>query len=69
MVCRACSLILRNQRRAQANSMAKIARPVGMTSVAGPGSTIIATPTSKTVPPTMETTMRRAVLYVYDTTC
>ena len=69
IVCRACTLTLRNQRRAQANSSAKIARPAGITTVAGPGSTIIAIPTSKTVPPTMATIMRLAVLYVYDTTC
>src|SRR5437763_5258567 len=38
-------------RRAQANSVARIARPIGMTINAGPGKTIKATPISRTVPP------------------
>ena len=35
-------------------------RPSGMTTIAGPGKTIIATPISTTLPPMTATTMRRA---------
>src|SRR2546423_3348685 len=38
-------------RCAQANSVAKIARPMGITMKAGPGRTISATPIKRTVPP------------------
>lgn len=42
----------RNQRRAQANSIARIASPAGITMNAGPGSKIMAIPMASTVPPT-----------------
>src|SRR5205085_2894388 len=38
-------------RRAQANSVARIARPIGITIKAGPGRTISAMPMRRTVPP------------------
>ena len=38
-------------RRAQVNSVAKIASPIGITIKAGPGRTISAMPINKTVPP------------------
>jgi len=41
------------QRRAHTNSVAKIANPAGITTTAGPGRMIIATPISTTVPPMM----------------
>jgi hypothetical protein len=54
------ALTLRNQRRAHAYSTPRIASPSGITTSAGPGSTIIATPIASTVPPTTEIAMRRA---------
>jgi len=41
----------RSQRRAHANSIPRIASPAGITTKAGPGSTIMKTPISTTVPP------------------
>src|SRR4051794_30065409 len=41
--------------RAQANSVARIASPIGMTMNAGPGKTINATPIKRTVPPIIAT--------------
>ena len=49
-----------SQRRAQANSVARMASPAGTTISAGPGVTIMSTPRITTVPPTMRTTMVRA---------
>ena len=48
----------RSHRLAQANSIARIASPAGMTMKAGPGSTTNAMPKASTVPPTTVTTMR-----------
>jgi len=45
------SAAFRSRVLAQANSVARIARPAGMRISAGPGSRIIAIPTSKTVAP------------------
>lgn len=42
---------LRNARRAQINSVARIAIPPAMTRAPGPGKTSIATPIKRTVPP------------------
>src|SRR5512139_396684 len=50
----------RSRRRAQTNSVARIARPAGITTNAGPGRTIIATPIATTVPPTTSTIERHA---------
>jgi hypothetical protein len=47
---------------AQKNSVAKIPNPKGMTTTAGPGSTIMATPTSRTVNPITATAILRACL-------
>ena len=55
----------RNNRRAQTNSVASMARPIGIMIVAGPGSTIMAIPISSTDPPTTITISRQAVLKVY----
>src|SRR2546425_184352 len=55
-------LALSSRRRAQANSVARMARPAGMTTKAGPGSTISARPTSSTITPITATPMRRACL-------
>ncbi len=68
------SRIIRSQRRAQANSVARMARPIGITTIAGPGRTIRAMPIRSTVPPTTETTTRRAYLssigrYYQDQSC
>ena len=46
--------------RAHVNSIPRIMSPTGMTTIAGPGVTIITTPSSNTVTPTTPTTMRRA---------
>src|ERR1051325_1920542 len=46
--------------RAQANSVARIARPIGITMKAGPGKTIKATPIKSTVPPTIAMTSFRS---------
>ncbi len=51
-----------NQLFAQANSTPRIARPTGITTIAGPGATIITTPTASTVLPTTSTAIRRATL-------
>ena len=45
---------------AQTNSVASIASPIGMTTTAGPGSTIMAIPTARTVKPVTTTTRRLA---------
>ena len=50
-----------SQRRAKANSIERIASPAGITMKAGPGSTIMATPTITTVVPITPIAMRRAV--------
>ncbi|MEJ2257408.1 MAG: hypothetical protein P8X98_10445 [Woeseiaceae bacterium] len=42
--------------------MLRIARPTGMTTRAGPGVTIMTTPSSTTVVPTTPMTIRRAAL-------
>jgi hypothetical protein len=47
---------------AQANSSARMARPAGITTTAGPGNAIINMPTSTTVPPTTAIAQRRAHL-------
>jgi alkylation response protein AidB-like acyl-CoA dehydrogenase len=59
----ALALAFFSQMRAHANSMPRMARPAGITTKAGPGSTIMATPTSSTDPPTMQMTTRFATLY------
>ena len=51
---------IRSQWRAQANSVAKMAKPIGMTTTAGPGRTSSAIPTRSTVIPITDTTTRRA---------
>ena len=51
----------RNHRRAQANSIARMASPAGITIKAGPGSTKNATPIASTVPPTTRIVMRLIV--------
>jgi hypothetical protein len=48
-----------SQRLAQANSIARIPRPIGMTINAGPGNTTSTSPPSRTVVPTTATTTRR----------
>lgn len=55
--CRTC----RRNRRAHANSVARIARPIGMTTKAGPGSTMRAIPNSTTEPPMTNTVIFLAV--------
>jgi len=60
-------IILRSflsQRRAQANSMPRIASPNGITMMAGPGATIMTIPSRITVAPTTAIAIRRAALYV-----
>ena len=49
---------LRNQRRAQAYSVPRIANPTGITSTAGPGVTIRIAPKIRTVPPPTVTMIR-----------
>ena len=51
-----------NQRRAHAYSVARMARPTGITTNAGPGNTNSATPISRTVAPTTETITRLMIL-------
>lgn len=59
------SRITRSQRRAHAYSVARIANPTGITTRAGPGSIIMATPIKRTVIPTIKITMRRAYLIIF----
>ncbi len=63
-----CSLMVRrtlcNQARAQANSRLRMARPRGITRMAGPGVTIITTPANKIVAPMTVIMILRANLYV-----
>ncbi len=58
----AASRTIASQRRAQANSVARIASPNGITTNAGPGKTVSAIPNRSTVIPTIATTTRRAYL-------
>lgn len=53
------------RRLAHTNSVARIPKPKGMTSVAGPGVTTMATPMSRTVKPTMATNTRLHCLTVF----
>lgn len=53
------------RRLAHRNSVARIPRPKGMTSVAGPGVTTMATPMSRTVKPTKATNTRLNCLTVF----
>jgi hypothetical protein len=46
---------------AQLNSVARIASPAGMTTIAGPGNTTIKAPINKTLTPKMPTTILRMV--------
>ena len=55
-----CSRARWRSRRAQANSVARMPRPAGMTRIAGPGSTTMAIPTNTTVDPTTRTTSRQS---------
>ena len=48
----------RSHRLAQANSIARMANPAGITMNAGPGNTIIAIPRISTVPPSATIIMR-----------
>lgn len=48
--------------RAHVNSILRIASPTGITTIAGPGVTIITRPNNNTVTPMTPTAMRRAVL-------
>ena len=57
---RAVARIERSHRRAHSNSMAKTPIAAGMTTTAGPGSTIIATPTASSAPPPTNTATRRS---------
>lgn len=57
---RGWSLRCRNNRRAQANSIARIPSPKGITTRAGPGVTIMMTPIKTTVAPTTKIIVRRA---------
>jgi hypothetical protein len=50
-----------NQRRAQANSMPRMAKPSGITRIEGPGRTIITIPIKSTVRPTSRTKNCRMV--------
>ena len=63
-----CALIdwrtRRNHRRAHVNSTPRIASPIGITTRAGPGVTIITTPSARTVLPKTPTAIRSAILYV-----
>ena len=59
----ALALAFLSQLRAQANSMPRMPRPTGMTTNAGPGSTIMQMPTTSTEPPTMPMAMRLAMRY------
>jgi hypothetical protein len=54
----------RSHRLAQANSIAKIAKPAGITRKAGPGNAISAMPRASTVPPTTPIRMRLMCLRV-----
>ena len=54
---------------AQMNSVASIASPIGMTTTAGPGSTIMATPTARIVNPITTMTRRLACPNVLNTKC
>jgi hypothetical protein len=54
------SLTRRRSRRAQINSVARMAKPIGMTTMAGPGRTISATPIATTVPPMTTTRILRS---------
>lgn len=58
--CLARSFAARSHRLANSNSTARIASPVGITTTAGPGVTIITTPTANTVPPMIPVAMRRS---------
>jgi hypothetical protein len=49
---------LSSHRLAHANSTARMARPSGMTTMAGPGKTIIANPAARTIPPVAPTKNR-----------
>jgi hypothetical protein len=53
-----------SHRRAHANSIPRIARPSGITKIAGPGVNTIATPMSKTVSPMTRMKSRRIVRQV-----
>ncbi len=53
-----------SHKRAHVNSILRIVRPTGMTTIAGPGVTIMTMPIISTVAPTTPTTIRRPVLYV-----
>jgi hypothetical protein len=53
-----------SQRRAQANSIPKIANPSGITKIEGPGVTTITTPMSSTVSPITRIKSRRIVRHV-----
>src|SRR6185295_12174343 len=52
-----------SHRLAQAYSRPRMPSPIGITTIAGPGSTIIAMPTTSTVNPTTEIAMRLASRY------
>lgn len=60
------SFTRRGRRRAHRNSVARIARPSGTTVMAGPGSTVSTTPTTKVVTPITATTTFRATRSVAD---
>ena len=49
----------RQTRRAQANSLAKMAKPSGTMIIAGPGKTIITSPINTTLKPMVPTRNRR----------
>lgn len=59
-MCLARSFAARSHRLANSNSTARIASPVGITTTAGPGVTIITTPTANTVPPMIPSAIRRS---------
>lgn len=54
---------------AQMNSVARIASPVDITTTAGPGNTIMATPITRTVKPITTTLRRFACFNVLITKC
>jgi len=54
---------------AQMNSEASIASPTGITTTAGPGNTIMATPATRIVKPTTNMTKRLACPNVLNTKC
>ncbi len=58
-----------SNRRAHTNSIARIARPSGITTKAGPGKKIIASPIETTVPPSSPMTIRQACRRVRFTNC